>query len=505
MGREEEWGDQLGVASLGWLQSPFFIVCLNQGNSFVSDYGSYYSEHVNDDIAEHFLTWHEMISVISKLQPGKATSTFVKPEHILNSCISLTAHLHILFNGMIQHGYVPSDFLKSVITPIIKDNGGDASSTDNYRGISIGVIFAQLFEYAMFEKFSSFLYSDDLQFGFKVKHSTSHALFTLKTCVEYFCKHGSNVFVTFMDCSKAFDKISHDGLFVKLMKRLVPLCFLQLLVYWYSNLTAQCRWGDKCSFGFDVTTGVKQGGVLSPYLFAVYIDDLIVILRSRQLGCHMVGLFLACLFYADDLTLVAPLRSVMQQLIDICYDYGREYCLSFNFKKTKTVVFGKNPLKVTPANLTLNGEKIEFVSEWKYLGATVCNNSTSYANFMFSAQEDLRKFYGATNVILSATRKPDKNVLLHLLYTNCVPILSYAAEVKEYSSRDMTSLNTAVNFAIRRVFTYNRWESVRTLRESLGYQSIYELFAIRKENFLSRIPFCHNKVLSQLLQLVRAT
>ena len=122
-------------------------------------------------------------------------------------------------------------------------------------------------------KFGHLLSTDELQFGFKSKHSTAHAHFVLKETVDYFTKHGSDVFVTFLDCTKAFDKISHHGLFLKLIDRKVPLCFMNILVYWLSNLKSRCRWNEAFSEYFSVPSGIKQGGILSPGLFTVYIND----------------------------------------------------------------------------------------------------------------------------------------------------------------------------------------------------------------------------------------
>ena len=158
----------------------------------------------------------------------------------------------------------------------------------------MGDIFSRLFEHAVLCKISRFLETDELQLGFKPKHSTSHALFILKECVDYFVDHGSNVFVTFLDCSKAFDKISHSGLFLKLVERGIPLCMLLLLIYWFSNMKCRCRWKDAFSDFFDVTSGIKQGGVISPLIFSVYVDDLIKRLRKHGVGCHMLSIFLAC-------------------------------------------------------------------------------------------------------------------------------------------------------------------------------------------------------------------
>ena len=75
---------------------------------------------------------------------------------------------------------------------------------------------------------------------------------------------------------------------------------------------------------------------------------------------------------------------------------------------------------------------------------------------------------------------------MNLLFTNCVLILAYGAEAVEFSNSDMQSFNTAINDAIRRIFSYQRWESTHFLRQSAGFPSIYEIFSRRSEVFLSR-------------------
>ena len=448
-------------------------------DEFCESFKSFYTTHCNESIGSYFLSIDDVTNLICDLKLGKSTSTFIKAEHLLHSSPELACHLTILFNGLLQHGFVPTDFLKSVITPVIKNIHGDSTDPDNYRCISIGSLISQLFERALFLKFQSFLSTDDLQFGYKAKHSVNHALFMLQTCVQHYCNEGSNVFVTFMDCSKAFDKMSHNGLFLKLVQRGVPLCFLRVIMYWYLNMEAQVKWKDARSAFFKVTSGTKQGGVISPHFYGVYVDALIKILRKCGIGCYLFELFLACLMYADDLALIAPLRSTMQHLIDICAEYADAFCLTFNFKKTKGLLFGGR--KSTPCNLTIRGKDIEYVEEWDYLGARVkaVDKRTGWIYFGSTTT----KFYAASNSILHTSKNLDKPVLMHLLYSNCVPVITFAAEVKQLTANDMRALNTAVNDAIRHIFSYARWESVRALRISYGYDSIYELFEKRKSAF----------------------
>ena len=130
----------------------------------------------------------------------------------------------------------------------------------------------------------------------------------------------------------------------------------------------------------------------------------------------------------------------------------------------------------------------------KYLGAHVVADK----GISFSASGDLTSFYRASNAILRAVNKPSDEISLQLLYSNCIPTLTYACAVKEYSTKQMQECNTAVNDALRLIFGYNRWESVRTLRESFGYSSLTELFAIARKRFYGSLPHHRNNVISSL-------
>ena len=460
-------------------------------------YSDYVNNHGSDDISGHFLSWDNMIEVMSKLKAGKASGSSVKAEHILHGSPQLVVHLHLLFNSLIQHGYVPSDFLRGVITPIIKDPEGDASSVDNYRGITLSHVFSYLFEHAVLLKISDCLFSDNLQFGYKKKHSTNHAIYTVKRCVDYFVNHGSHVYASFLDCTKGFDRVSHNGLFLKLMKRGVHLCWIRILLYWYSNLSSVCKWHDSMSEVFSVISGVRQGGVLSARFWAVYMDDMICELRKSGVGCHVLDNFIASILYADDVCLLAPSRKAIQRLLDICYKYASAWCIKYNERKSKLMYFGKDHRNFSCSPILLNRVPLDFVNEWKYLGVVL--KSDSY--FSCSAKKARCSFYRSSNTILNVLSGPSENVQMKLLYNVCVPTITNACEVVNYSHKEMESLHVAVNDAIRRIFQYNRWESIKTLRESFGYLSVTEIFAKRKRKFESKLPQLGNAVLAFLHRL----
>jgi hypothetical protein len=85
----------------------------------------------------------------------------------------------------------------------------------------------------------------------------------------------------------------------------------------------------------DIRSGVKQGGIMSPQLYNVYVDELMSRLLGAKLGCMIGDFVYSAVFYADDIVLLSSSRMKMQRMIDICYEYGLQYGITFNAKKSK--------------------------------------------------------------------------------------------------------------------------------------------------------------------------
>ena len=116
----------------------------------------------------------------------------------------------------------------------------------------------------------------------------------------------------------------------------------------------------------------------------------------------------------------------------------------------------------------------------------------------FSAMSTIRSFHQAANSVLHGRIKPDPHVLMKLLYTNCVPIITYACAVKQFSAADMHKCHVAVNNAIRKIFSFAVWQSIRHLRISYGYLSIYELFEKARRKFMASVSCSANAIVAKL-------
>jgi len=147
---------------------------------------------------------------------------------------------------------------------------------DDFRGISISPVISEIFEHCILHRFSTYVVASDNQFGFKKAVGCSHTIYIVRYVVDHYISNGSTVNLCALDVSKAVDKMSHHRLFIKLMNRLVSITLLLVLEDWFSCCSTFVEWLSSVSFAIKLTSGVRQGGVLSPYLFAVYIDDLII-------------------------------------------------------------------------------------------------------------------------------------------------------------------------------------------------------------------------------------
>jgi len=117
-------------------------------------------------------------------------------------------------------------------------------------------------------------------------------------------------------------KVLYYGLFFKMVPKSVPLTFVNILMYWYSRLHCAVLWKSVLCESFSIQCGVRQGGVLSPYLFSLYIDDIIRTARMSGYGIYVGSIFAGCILYADDILLLSSSYSGLQEMVNICYDYG---------------------------------------------------------------------------------------------------------------------------------------------------------------------------------------
>ena len=171
-----------------------------------------------------------------------------------------------------------------------------------------------------------------------------------------------------IDLSKAFDKMNHYALLIKLMERKMPLQLITIFALWFRCSKTCVKWGNCLSFFFPLTAGVRQGGVLSPSLFSIYIDSLVDKVIACKLGCHVSCISVSILLYADDIVLLSPTVTGLQELFQVCESELNALDMKINAQKTICVRFGP-AFGATCGNLiTSNNSLIRWVNSCRYLG-----------------------------------------------------------------------------------------------------------------------------------------
>ena len=255
--------------------------------------------------------------------------------------------------------------------------------------------------------------TSELQFGFKAKSSTNMCSLVLKETLLYYEHNGSSVYCTFLDATKAFDRVHYCKLFSLLIKRGLPPYIVRLLINMYTGHTVRVCWHGQMSNYFIAANGVKQGGVLSPVLFCVYIDDLLYSLKKAGVRCYIGSTFVGSFAYADDLVLLAPTPAALRKMLLICDAYALEYNILFNASKSKCIIVlppCRRYLKpVVDKCIFYIGEcNIEIVDSWLHLGHTFncrlddAEDINSKRNSLISQINALLCYFGSLDSVVKS-------------------------------------------------------------------------------------------------------
>lgn len=334
--------------------------------------------HINDPI-----TWPELVAALKSMRNGKAPGVDGLPPEFYKLLLNeqdkdfpssgMARALYKLWSGLWQAEYIPQAWRSAIIVNVPKP--GDATVTDNYRGISLIAVGLKVLSVVVIRRISSALedrgFFSESQAGFRAREECVAQAIALRSLVQQRLGRGLPTYAAFIDIRKAYDTVPIEALLTRLEEVGVTGRCLSWLRFLYTHSDARVRVGSYLTEAFEVRRGVRQGCPMSPTLFNIFINDILY-------GCtpHGVpigsGVTIPGLLFADDLVLVAPTPENLQASLDWVSQWALYNEMSFGIKKCGTMVFDQLPLP--RLSWTLMDTPLPAVDSYTYLGVEITPN-----------------------------------------------------------------------------------------------------------------------------------
>ena len=268
---------------------------------------------------------------------------------------------------------------------------------------------------------------------------------------------------------------------------------VRMLMHWYTKQELCIRWGAEMPPYFTISNGVRQGGILSPSLFTVYMVS--SLLNTSRIGVHIDDVCINHVFYADDLCLMAPCAIALQELINVCYQYSKEVDLNFNATKSFCVVFTPKHYKLLLPSLFMNSLPILYADSIKYLGFIFTSNNCDDSDIL----KQMRMLYCRSNRLVRLFNKCSKPYCLNYVG---VSAQYFTVLISGHNNKKTTfsKIRVAYNNVYRKILGVSRRASASGMFVSHDIPN-FEAF-LRKSiySFTTRLSSSSNKLICAIEQ-----
>lgn len=468
------------------------VPCDNDANEFFDKFNGM------SDSQLPIVTVNDVYAALAKQKKGKSPGPDgIYMEALLHAGLRLVVHLTLLFNLFLSHCHLPLAFMESMIVPLVKNKGGDLTDVDNYRAIALSNCVTKILESIILCYVSDCAISSDLQFGFKVGHSTSLCTYAVKETIDYYTNRGSQVFACFVDFSKAFDKVNYWKMFKMLLADGVPRGIVGLLVFWYSNQLVNVRWHNTVSRSFHIGNGTRQGGILSPCLFSRYIHDLLLSISGTKCGCNIGGTYVNIFAYADDIVLLAPSWHALQLLLSVLESEAVSIDMMCNIRKTVCMVFAPKCRNRTVATrfppFKLFGNELQYVESFKYLGHIIDNTLSDSSDI----EREIRNLFMRANILLRRFGQCSVAVKVALFKAYCICFYGHALW-RNHTVDVLRKLKSCYHKCIKIFFGFSRQHSITDILLNLSLPSFETVLHNGRCTLQLQIASCANSIIVML-------
>ena len=422
-------------------------------------------------------------SQLCKINPYKAQGVDGISSHILKRFGKVFAPaIAMLFQSFFDSGYVPLDWRRAIVHPIPKKKPAPSNPTD-YRPISLTCQLCKVFEHVlvshMHAHFAEYGVLSNAQHGFRSKRSCDTAVISVLHSWAHPLDMGFPVDAVFLDIQKAFDRVPHNRLSLKLKLVGVRGKLLRWIEGFLRNRFFSVRVDGNFSCERVVLSGVPQGSVLGPLLFLVYINDISSMVKS------------SISIYADDILVYRPLLNysdcvALQLDLNALAQWSDRWVLSFNVAKCASlrVHLPQAPVRIRPFTYSLHGNPIQTVASFRYLGITI-SHDLKWQLHITSVVAKANRTLGFLRRNFSAAPRSIKRQLYTTLVRSILESASAAWD--PYYLRDIRALELVQNRAARFITGVYQYDASATaLKRSCKLELLRARRCIARFNLLHK-------------------
>lgn len=390
----------------------------------------------------------EIREATARLKNRKAAGPDGIPAEALKADIDTSVEmLHPLFAKIWEKEEGPTDWKEGYLVKIPKK--GDLSQCYNYRGIMLLSVPGKIFNRILLERIRRAVDPQlrDEQAGFRPNRSCVDQIATLRIIVEQSLEWNTPLYINFVDYEKAFDSLHRNTLWKLLRHYGIPEKLVNIMRNSYEGMICRVIHSGQLTRSFQVKTGVRQGGILSPFLFLLAIDWILkTTTAQRRNGIQWtLTTQLNDLDFADDLALLSHNRKQMQEKTNILADTSTQLGLNIHQGKTKILRIGTS--NEDPVDLW--GTALEEVQSFTYLGSIIDKKGGTEADVRARISKARASYIQLKNIWSS--KVISQQTKIRIFKSNIKPVLLYGSETWRITKTTMTRVQSFINRCMRRI------------------------------------------------------
>ena len=415
----------------------------------------------------------EIRKAIKTLKNGKAAGPDEIPAEAIKADMDTAVSiLHSLFSKIWKEEQIPAEWKEGIIIKLPKK--GDLGDCNNYRGIMLLSVPGKVLNRIILERMKDTVDTllRDQQAGFRRNRSCADQIATLRIIVEQSSEWNSPTYINFIDYEKAFGSVDRETLWKLLAHYGVPSKIIRLIHGTYSGMNCKVAHAGQLSGSFTVETGVRQGCLLSPFLFLLVIDWIMkTTTEGRKNGIQWTFLDqLDDLDFADDLALLSHSSNQMQDKTTLLATTSAGVGLKVNKRKTELMKINTT----SNAPVTVDNHQIREVESFVYLGSVVDRQGGTDRDVIARIGKARGAFVMLKNIW--ASKEIRTSTRIRIFNSNVKSVLLYGSETWRKTEVIQRKIHTFINNCLRRIYNIRWPEKIRNedLWQRAGQDSVYE-------------------------------